>query len=80
MSGDEIREEIVRLVWQKESDLHDLNCLMPSDLDFVRCANLRVKSIDSDAPFDANAVSQIYRNGRVLHTRVLFGLSLAEFA
>ena len=67
MSEDEIREEIVRLVWQKESDLHDLNCLMPSDFDFVMCANLRVKSID-DAPFDANGVSQIYRNGRVLHT------------
>lgn len=50
MSEDEIREEIVRLVQQKESDLHDLNCLMPSDFDFVRRANRQVKSIDGDAP------------------------------
>ena len=65
MSEDEIRDEIVRLVRQKESDLHDLNCLMPSDFDFVRCANRRVKSIDGDAPFDANGISQIYRNGAI---------------
>ena len=65
MCEDEIREEIVRLVRQKESDLHDLNCLMPSDFDFVRCANRRVKSIDGDAPFDANGISQIYRNGAI---------------
>ena len=31
MSEDEIKEEIVRLVRLKESDMHDLNCLMPSD-------------------------------------------------
>lgn len=34
---DEIREEIVRLVRQKESDTHDLNCLMASDFDFEVC-------------------------------------------
>ena len=65
MAEDEIREEIVRLVRQKESDTHDLNCLMASDFDFVRCANRRVKSIDGDAPFDASGISQIYRNGAI---------------
>lgn len=55
----------MRLVRQKESDTHDLNCLMASDLDFVRCANRQVKSSDGDAPFDASGISQIYRNGAI---------------
>ena len=55
----------MRLVRQKESDLHDLNFLMPSDFDFVGHANRQVKSIDGDVPFDTNGISQIYRNGAI---------------
>ena len=65
MTEAEIREEITRLVRQKECQTHDLGCLMPSDFNFVRCANRRVKSVDGDAPFDANGIGQVYKNGAI---------------
>jgi len=65
MTEAEIREEITRLIRQKECQTHDLGCLMPFDFNFVRCANCRVKSVDGDAPFDANGIGQVYKNGAI---------------
>ena len=44
----EIREEICRLVSIKGSTTYSLDSLSPSDLNFVRCANRRVRAIDGD--------------------------------
>lgn len=74
MSETEIREEIVRLVRQKESDTHTLDCLMPEDFNFVRCANRRVRIIDGDTPFDGSGIAQVYKNGAIyvrLNTQAL---------
>ena len=65
MSEDEIRQEIVRLVRKKQTDTHSLHCLMPEDFDFVRCANRRVRVIDSDTPFDGSGISHVYKNGAI---------------
>ena len=65
MSEQEIREEITRLLRQKQSLTHDLDCLTPEDFDFVRCANRRIRAIDGDAPFDGSGISQVYKNGAV---------------
>ena len=74
MSEADIRQEIVRLVRQKESDTHALDVLMPEDFDFVRCSNRRVRIIDGDTPFDGNGITQVYKNGAIyvrLNTQVL---------
>ena len=47
----EIREEICRLVSIKGSTTYSLDSLSPSDFDFVRCANRRVRAIDGDTKF-----------------------------
>ena len=70
----ELRQEIVRLVRQKENETHSLDCLMPEDFDFVRCANRRVRIIDGDAPFDGSGITQVYKNGAIyvrLNTQTL---------
>ena len=60
MSEDEIRQEIVRLLRQKESVTHSIQLVMPNDFDFVRCANKKVRAIDGDSPFDGDGISQVY--------------------
>ena len=65
MSESEVRQEVVRLVRMKQSDTHSLDCLMPEEFDFVRCANRRVRSIDGDAPFDGSGISHVYKNGAI---------------
>lgn len=65
MSEDDIRQEIVRLLRQKESITHSLEVITPNDFDFVRCANRRVRRIDGDAPFDGAGISQVYSNGAI---------------
>ena len=65
MKESDIREEICRLVSMKESITHSLGALSPSDFDFVRCANRRVRAIDGDTPFDASGISQVYKNGAI---------------
>ena len=65
MSEDEIREEITRLVRQKESETHLLASLAPKDFDFVKCMNRRVRQIDGDTPFDGSGISQVYKNGAI---------------
>lgn len=63
MSESEMRNEIVRLVKQKKLSTHHLQLIKPEDFDFVRCINRTVKVIDGDTPFDANGISQVYKNG-----------------
>ena len=63
MSEEEIREEITRLIHLKDS--HSFTCLMPSDFDFVRCINRRLKPIDGDVPFDSDGISHVYKNGSI---------------
>ena len=79
MSEFQIREEIVRLVKQKESITHDSGQLGEEDFNFVRCANRKVRIIDGDAPFDANGIAQVYKNGAIyvcLNTQLLqYGVS-----
>ena len=74
MSEHQIRKEIVRLVRQKESITHALDRLAEDDFDFVRVANRRVRVIDGDAPFDANGIAHVYKNGAIyirLNTQLL---------
>ena len=82
MAEDDIRQE-KRLVRMKKSETHTLNCLMPDDFDFVRCANRRVKPIDGDAAFDGNWISNVYKNGSVyvrLNTTLLEKSSVGSFS
>ncbi len=65
MSEEDIRCEIVRLLGQKENVIHDLSQVTKNDIDFVRCSNRKVKSIDGDVPFDSNGINQVYKNGGV---------------
>ena len=73
-SEDEIRDEIVRLVRQKESDMYSLALLSSNEFDFVKCQNRKIRQIDGDSPFDGNGISHIYKNGSIyirLNSRVL---------
>ena len=65
MSEFQIRKEIVRLVRQKESVTHNLDQIAEEDFDFVKVANHRVRVIDGDAPFDANGIGHVYKNGAI---------------
>ena len=65
MSEDDIRQEILCLIRQKDSITHSLKVITPNDFDFVRCANRRVRRIDGDAPFDGAGISQVYSNGAI---------------
>ena len=65
MSEDEVRQEIVRLLRQKESVTHSLQLVMPNDFHFVRCANKKVRAIDGDSPFDGAGISQVYSSGAI---------------
>ncbi len=62
MSETDMRNEIVRLVKQKKISTHELQLIDPKDFDFVRCVSKTVKVIDGDTPFDANGISQVYKN------------------
>ena len=73
----EIRNEIVRLVQQKESITHEFNNLQPQDIDFVRYSNRKVRCIDGDVPFDCNGINQVYKNGAV-YVRFNIDFSVSE--
>ena len=82
MSESDIRNEIVRLVKQKNIPTHELQLIDPKDFDFVRCVNKVVKNIDGDTPFDASGISQVYKNGYVyvrLNSTLLQYVRLAFF-
>ena len=49
----------------KKLTTHNFSCLEPSDFDFVRCINNRIKTIDGDTPFDANCLLLLYKNGSI---------------
>lgn len=83
MSEDEIRNEIVRLVRQKESITHDFSSITPTDFDFVRCVNRQVRAIDGDVPFDSDGISQVYKNGAIyarMNSDVLSPLDVRKFS
>ena len=65
MTESEIRDEIVRLLGQKDSMTHDLSNVLPPDFDFVLCSNHKVWCIDGNVPFDANGITQVYKDGSV---------------
>ena len=47
----------------KGSTTYSLDSLSPSDFDFVRYANRRVRAIDGDTDL---GISQVYKNGAII--------------
>ncbi|XP_011406870.1 PREDICTED: uncharacterized protein LOC105314410 [Amphimedon queenslandica] len=65
MSEDDIRREIVSLLKSKKTMFHVFDGITGEDIQFVKCANRRVRVPDGKYIVDGNGIKAMYRNGAV---------------
>lgn len=65
MTEDDVRREIVSLVRCKKSLFHSFDDLNEQDIEFVKCANRRVRVPDGNVVCDGNGIKNRYRSGAV---------------
>ena len=56
MSEEDVRDEIIHLLSQKESLFHDFQLIGPDDFAFVRCVNRRVRLPDGKPIYDGKGL------------------------
>ena len=65
MTEEDVRSEIVSLVRCKKSMFHSLNDLAEDDIQFIKCANRRVRVPDGTIVCNGDGIKQLYRSGAV---------------
>ncbi len=65
MSEDNIRAEICMLIQQEPSDIYDFSALDPSDFEFVKCVNKRVRTLGGNGVYDGDGLRELYRSGGI---------------
>lgn len=65
MTEDDVRCEIVSLLRSKKKSYYKFEQLTEEDIQFVKCANRRVRVPDGDPICDANGIKSLYRSGSV---------------
>ena len=65
MTEDDIRREIVSLVQCKKTTLYTLDQMTEDDIQFVKCANRRIRVPDGNVVYDADGIKTLYRSGAI---------------
>lgn len=65
MAEDDVRREIVSLVQCKKTTLYTFDQMTEDDIQFVKCANRRIRVPDGNAVYDADGIKALYRSGAI---------------
>jgi hypothetical protein len=65
MSERDIRDEVSRLVSQKQSIINDYRTISGFDFEFVKCVNRKIRVPDGDTQFDGSGLRRVYPSGAV---------------